>query len=46
MGKVKVNGHIVEAKTTDDFIDENTEVVITQVFSTNVLVERKNKQNN
>jgi len=43
MGKIKVNGHIVEAKATDDFIDENTEVIVTQVYSTNVLVERNNK---
>jgi membrane-bound ClpP family serine protease len=42
MGKIRINGQIVEAKATDDFIDENTEVVVTQVFSTNVLVERKN----
>lgn len=46
MGKIKVNGHVIEAKTMDDFIDENTEVVVTQIFSTNVLVERKNKENN
>lgn len=41
MGKVKINGQIMEAKTMDDFIDEHTEIVVTQVFSTNVLVERK-----
>lgn len=40
MGKIKINGHIVEAKTMDDFIDENIEIVVTEVFSTNVLVER------
>lgn len=43
MGKIKIDGHIVEAKATDDFIDENTEVIVTQVYNTNVLVERKNK---
>lgn len=43
MGKVKINGHIVEAKTMDDFIDENTEVIVTQVYNTNVLVERNYK---
>jgi membrane-bound ClpP family serine protease len=43
MGKVKINGSVIEAKTTDDFIDENTEIVVTKVYSTNVLVERKNK---
>ena len=41
MGKIKIDGHIVEAKATDDFIDENTEVIVTQVYNTNVLVERK-----
>lgn len=43
MGKVKINGQIVEAKAIDDFIDQNTEVVVRQVYSTNVLVERKQK---
>lgn len=43
MGKVKINGQIVEAKAVDDFIDQNTEVVVKQVFTTNVLVERKHK---
>lgn len=43
MGKIKINGQIVEAKAIDDFIDQNTEVVIRQVYSTNVLVERKQK---
>lgn len=40
MGKVKVNGHIVEAKTNDDFIDPGVEIVVLQVFNTNILVER------
>lgn len=40
MGKIKVNGHVVEARTLDDFIDQEEEVVITKVQSTNVLVER------
>lgn len=40
MGKVKINGHIVEAKTNDDFVDQGTEVRVAQVFSTNILVER------
>ncbi len=43
MGKVKINGNIVEAKTNDDFIDPGVEVIVTQVFSTNVLVERLQK---
>jgi len=40
MGKVKINGHIVEAKTNDDFIDEGVEVKILEVMNTNILVER------
>ena len=40
MGKVKVNGHIVEAKTNDDFIDEKVEVVVLEVMKTNILVGR------
>jgi len=40
MGKVKVNGHIVEAKTNDDFIDPGVDVVVLQIFNTNILVER------
>ncbi len=44
MGKVKINGNIVEAKTNDDFIDQGTEVKVTQIFKTNVLVERIEEQ--
>ncbi len=40
MGKIRVNGHIVEAKAMDDFIDQEENVVIIKVQSTNVLVER------
>lgn len=40
MGKVKVNGHIVEAKTYDDFIDPGVKVRVLEVFNTNILVER------
>lgn len=40
MGKVKVNGHIVEAKTNDDFIDPGVEVRVLEVYNTNILVER------
>jgi membrane-bound ClpP family serine protease len=41
MGKIQVRGHVVEAKALDDFIDQDVEVVIIKVQSTNVLVERK-----
>jgi len=40
MGKIRVNGHIVEAKAMDDFIDQEENVVIIKVQSTNVVVER------
>lgn len=40
MGKVKVNGHIVEAKTNDDFIDPGVEIRVLEVYNTNILVER------
>ena len=40
MGKVKVNGFIIEAKTNDDFVDEGTEIKIIEILKTNVLVER------
>ena len=41
MGKVKINNHIVEAKTNDDFIDPGVEVTVIDVMKTNILVERK-----
>jgi membrane-bound ClpP family serine protease len=40
MGKIRIGNNTIEAKTNDDFIDENTEVRIAKIFSTNVLVER------
>ncbi|NDP22093.1 MAG: hypothetical protein GZ091_13575 [Paludibacter sp.] len=40
MGKVKINGNIVEAKTNGEFIDQGTEVRVMKVFNTNILVER------
>ncbi len=44
MGKVKINGNIVEAKTNGDFIDQGTEIKVIQVLKTNVLVERIDEQ--
>lgn len=41
MGKIKVNGCLLEAKANDDFIDEGTAVVITVLNTTNVIVDRK-----
>jgi membrane-bound ClpP family serine protease len=40
MGKIRVNGHVVEARAFDDLIDQDVSVVIIKVQSTNVLVER------
>jgi len=40
MGKVRINGAVIEAKTNDEFIDQGVEVVVLEVFNTNVLVER------
>lgn len=40
MGRIKINGHIVEAKTNDDFIDEGVEITVIEVRNTNVVVER------
>lgn len=40
MGKVKINGHVVEAKTNGDFIDQGVKIIVIQVYSTNVLVGR------
>lgn len=43
MGKVKINGHVVEAKSPDGFIEEGTPVRVTEVLKTNVVVERAQK---
>lgn len=40
MGKVKINGFVMEAKTNDDFIDEGSEIRVIDILKTNVLVER------
>ncbi|MDD3079191.1 MAG: NfeD family protein [Paludibacter sp.] len=42
MGKVKINGHVVEAKTNDEFIDQDSEVEVLEVYKTNVLVAKIN----
>lgn len=41
MGKVKINGHVMEAKSADDFLDEDTKVVVVKVLKTNVIVSKK-----
>ena len=40
MGKVIVNGEIIEAKSKLGLVDEDNEIVVLEVYSTNVLVER------
>ncbi|MCL2597971.1 MAG: nodulation efficiency protein D (NfeD) [Paludibacter sp.] len=40
MGKVMIDGNIIEAKTRGEFLDHNTEIVVVEVLSTNVLVEK------
>lgn len=40
MGKIRVNGLIMEAKTNDEFIDQNVAIVVLEVYNTNVLVEK------
>jgi membrane-bound ClpP family serine protease len=40
MGKVMVNGEIVEAKSKLGYIDEKEEIVVLDIYSTNILVEK------
>ena len=42
MGKIKINGSVVEAKSIDDFIDEGEKVFVLKVQTTNVIVKREN----
>lgn len=39
MGKVKVNGETVEAKSTGSFIDQHTNVKVIEVLKTQIIVE-------
>ncbi len=41
MGKVRVNNAIMEAKTNGEFIDPDREIVVLEVYTTNVLVATK-----
>jgi len=40
MGKVIVNGEIIEAKSKLGFVDPKEEIIILEVYSTNVLVKK------
>ena len=39
MGKIRIEGHVMEAKSMSGFIDEGTEVVVREVLQTNIIVE-------
>jgi membrane-bound ClpP family serine protease len=39
MGKVKVNGEIIEAQSTGSFIDQNKEIRILKILSNKIIVE-------
>ncbi len=41
MGKVKINNIVTDAKTNDEFIDQDEEIVVLEVYKTNVLVQLK-----
>jgi membrane-bound ClpP family serine protease len=42
MGKVKVNGEIIEAQSTGSFIDQNKEIRILKILSNKIIVELLN----
>ena len=42
MGKVKVNGEIIEAQSTGSFIDQNKEIRILKIHSNKIIVEPLN----
>ncbi len=39
MGKIKVNGEVVEGQSTGSFIDQNTEVRVLKIHSNKIIVE-------
>lgn len=43
IGNVMVNNLIIEAKSTTGFIPENTEVVVTKIVSSKIIVKPKNE---
>lgn len=45
-GKVRVNGEVVEAKSTGAFIDHNTEIEVIKILTTQIIVEPINKNKN
>lgn len=43
MGKVKVNGEVVEAQSTGSFIDQNIQIRVVKILSNKIIVEPLNK---
>lgn len=43
MGKVEVNGHFIEGKSTGSFIDENTEIEVVKILRNKLIVKPINK---
>jgi membrane-bound ClpP family serine protease len=39
MGKIKVNGEVVEAQSTGAYIDQNTEIKVLKIVSNKIIVE-------
>jgi membrane-bound ClpP family serine protease len=39
MGKVKVNGQVIEAQSTGSFIDQKTEIKVLKIVSNKIIVE-------
>jgi membrane-bound ClpP family serine protease len=44
MGKVRVNGEVVEAQSTGAFIDHNTEIKVLKIVSNKIIVEPLKKK--
>ncbi|TRX62971.1 NfeD family protein [Carboxylicivirga sp. M1479] len=42
IGKVMVNGQVIEGKCPGQFVDENSEIIIKEVYKTYVIVKLKN----
>ncbi|MCL1867370.1 MAG: hypothetical protein FWF72_00240 [Paludibacter sp.] len=42
MGKVMIDGNAIEAKTRGEFLEHDTEIIVVEVHSTNVLVAKVN----
>ncbi|MBN1991012.1 MAG: NfeD family protein [Bacteroidales bacterium] len=45
MGKIRINGILVEAKSTGDFIDQKKEVIVTKIEGSKVIVKLKDNTN-